>query len=486
MIPKDEKMQIIIISILYLLLRLPLLNFLPFTFDENLHFFISEELKENPTLLPQFFGYPISWKPSLFFYMNIPFSYLPFGEEVNYRLSSFLFGFGSVLMIYFVFKNLKIKEELCFLSPIAFLFSFISSYPSAAFLPDSAMFFFILCGIYTYTKIDWGEKRFLLAGIFGVLAFFMKLVVAFMIPVLGLIYLYQYEPKNLKNKYFLISLFFIPIALLIHSTMIDSAGLGKDATKDISQKIFNYENIESKIGNILVSAVTVFINAGFLFSLSIFGFWKNRENLFMCCWYLLSIIPLLSSGLMMWYYLPVLPAIVYFALLTLAKFEGKFVFDKLFFVVFTIFILLNSYGMPIVYLLINERSQAEKDAGEFLANKENVLIVGNYAPGILTYKYIAEKGKGQQPAWTLFMNWSKVKPLTAYDFIDKYQTIEGEKVSKGSFNELFTEPKIFIRDSNISHFEYIVVVSEPTDDVWLNYSLIQQYLVNKIQIYKRY
>src|SRR5262249_48487519 len=132
-------------------------------------------------------------------------------------------------------------------------------------------------------------------------------------------------------------------------------------------------------------------------SLSVYGFWKHwKDNLFLSAWYALTIFPFLFSGLLTWYYLPVLPAMCYFASLTLAVWKGKEKTDPLlwFFLGFLILLVVAASGF--VYLRFFGPYFEQREAGLMLSGKENVLVIGDYYPGVIAYKTVPEMREGKR------------------------------------------------------------------------------------------
>ena len=105
----------------------------------------------------------------------------------------------------------------------------------------------------------------------------------------------------------------------------------------------------------------------------------------------------------------------------------------------------------------------EKEAGLILSGKDKVLILGDYAPGIIAYKTLDEKRSGnvKDVGWImgipLVFNSTQANEFF-YDYhLDKYN------VTNGSFSSIFTSKTIFRKDCNITNFDYVVIVGH--DDI---------------------
>jgi hypothetical protein len=103
---------------------------------------------------------------------------------------------------------------------------------------------------------------------------------------------------------------------------------------------------------------------------------------------------------------------------------------------------------------------AQRAAGEFISNKENVLIIGSYFPKIISHKVLIEKQKSNSSpdfGWILLSHKRNHSVLT--DYIKDYHTDKYE-INTGSFDGMFDEsdfPGAYRKNSNISDPDYVVV-----------------------------
>ncbi|MDD5171471.1 MAG: hypothetical protein PHF60_00350 [Candidatus ainarchaeum sp.] len=460
-LPESDRSLLLILAILYLVTRLPTIFYLPFVQDEALYAVMIQEQIGNASLIPTFLSYPVSWKPPLFFWTYAAFTgplleVLPM--EAAYRLPSLIFGLAAILPLYFLLRNAGASRNLAFFTILISLFALPSLYPQAALLIDSLLFLLICSSLYLYTERNLGAWRFIPAGAIVFAAFFAKLVVAFIIPILAVAYLYLNDKKSLHNPLFILSLLAAPAAFLLHFTILQSSGLEGDAyISDVGGHLFGSDGIAVQV----LGSLSMFLSgAGIWFALSIFGLWKHwRDNLFMAGWYCLIILPIMGGYFMPWYYLPVLPAISYFAAITLLKWDGKEKPDRFFFIIMVMLLCLSAVLLAFIYSGINSDFIAQKEAGLMLSGKENVLVVGNYAPGVLAYKMLSEKqdyGRSLDVAWIQAADNFTADMASAY--IHDYHT-DAYPVSDGSFSGIFyRKDRSYRKDSNITMPEYVAII----------------------------
>lgn len=460
-LPDSDRALLLILALIFMLTRLPPMVLMPFVQDEGLYAMMIEEQAAHPTLIPTLFGYPVSWKPAPFFWIYAAFSRLPLPLEIAYRLPSVLFGLAALFPLYYLLRNVGASRNLAFFSILMFLVSHISMYSQAALLTDSLLFLLICTALYVYTEKRFGERRFLVAGALAFFAFFVKLVIAAMIPVLALVYFLACDRKTMKRPLFLLSLLAVPFAFLLHFALLNSAGLGSELySSDIGGHLLSPEGIGGQVRLLWGALHTLISDAGIWFALSIFGFWKYwRENQFMSVWYALTVFPVLTGFFMPWYYLPVLPAMCYFAALFLIRWEGKEKPDALFIIFVSLTAVATLFGSFIIYSNVYERFLPQKEAGLLLSDKEGVAIMGEYDPGIAAYKTTTElrRGKRLDFGWMTSANFTNQSYFE--EFIRDYHSSRYPVVD-GSFSSMFTSADIFRKDTNLTSFDYVVLVGD--------------------------
>ncbi len=471
-LPKTDKGLLLLLAALFLLTRLPLIFYMPLVQDEALYAVMIEEQAAHPTIIPTFLGYPVSWKPSLFYWTYLLPSRLspPLPLEAAYRLPSVLFGLASLYPAYFLLRNAGASRNISFLSNLLFIFSFLTVYPDSTLLLDSMAFFFILASLWLYSEERYGRWRFIAAGALAFVAFWVKLVVAFMVPLLAVAYFLSFRPKVLRDRLFQASLLAVPLALVLHYSLMDSVGLAREIYfSDVGGKFLTQAGLDVFLNQLSANFIILMASGSILWiSVSIYGFAKGwRGSLFMAAWYALLVFPFLFAGLLTWYYLPVMPAVGYFASLTLATWKGKERFDAVLAVFLAMLLLIVTAAAAYTYANFFQGYFAQREAGEFLSGKENVLIIGKYYPGVMAYKSVPEMRSGSplDYGWIAFPD--NVSADEASVFLPDYH-IDAAKagselglpVVDGSFTSIFTKRAVFRKDTNITRFDYIALLGQ--------------------------
>ncbi|MBD3210108.1 hypothetical protein GF318_01885 [Candidatus Micrarchaeota archaeon] len=488
--PQGESTLLLIIFFVYLLTRLPPLLTMPLILDEAVYSVMIEEQMANPSLIPTFLGHFTSWKPPLFFWVYSVFSRLPLPFEAVYRFPSFLFGLASVVMLYKYFRRLELGRYVSFFSALIFLFSFISLYPDSTALTDSLLFFLIIGSLYAYSQKELGSWRFGIGFLLSFAAFFVKHLVAFVIPLLAILYFYTYEKKKLRSPVFLVSLLAAPLAFAAHILLLGSLGLADDLYQTEMQVHIFGTSFEAAVLTVEGSITTLFMMLVPWLPLSFFGFWKYwRENALMSVWYLLVLVPLAGAYYMPWYFLPALPAASYFTALTLVKWEGKENVDLFFLGVFTVLVLLWAVSVVLYYDSLYKYLIPQKEVGLLLSGKENVLVLGHYPPGTISYKMNTERRKGSVKDFGWVLSHPDNTEVNLSKFVYDYRGSHYSSIVNGSFNGMFTQHKtVFRKDTNVTEFDYVAAVvlphardtavSVPGSEVIYNRSYITVYKIN--------
>jgi 4-amino-4-deoxy-L-arabinose transferase-like glycosyltransferase len=483
-LPKKDSSLLIILSIAYLLTRLIPALIMPLSVDEAVYSIIIEEMAESPTLIPTFLGHPVSWKPPLFFWVDSLFSGLPLPLELAYRLPSLLFGLFSVILTYQLMRSLDISRTTAFFSLMAFIFMLSSVYPDSTVLIDSLMYLLVVGALYLYTRADLGNLRFFMAFMLSFAGFMVKHAVALIIPVLAIAYFLQKDRKALLSLPFLLSLLAIPLAFAAYSLLLDDYGLLEYFFFAESYLRSPGTELPSTIELGYASFVTLFISAGPWLFLSFFGFWKFwRKNLFLTVWYLLAALPLLAAYYRPWYFLPISLPIAYFAVKALLQWDGREKADRFFLIVFALFILISVASLVYFYATLYPTVQPLKEAGLFLAGKENVLIVGYASFEPIAYKLNIERRAGNELDFGWVIMSFDSEDSEALDFIEDYRT-EKPMVQDGSFNKIYTDLDhvTFRKETNITEFEHAALIllpglEVPGGELEYNNSYVQIYRI---------
>ena len=342
---KENRRHILILLGIFLLLRLPMLLYTPLIQDEAVYAIMIEEQREELSLVPTFLGYPVSWKPMLFFWVHAVLPALPGPPELTYRIPSLLFALATIPILFMLMRNAGCSRALAFISLLVFQVSYITSYPSTIGLIDSMLFFMISLSLLIYTEESLGRWRFLAAGILTFAAYLTKLAVAAMIPILAIAYfLFLGKRRTLRDPLFLLSLLAVPLAALCIYLLFQSIDLGESLyTSYMLDLLISPDGLLSQVQRAWSGLWVLMLAAGAWFSLSLVGFARHwKENRFMAIWYLLGILPLFGAYFLPWYFLPVMPAISYFAALALVRDGEKEKLDSFFTVFFAAAVLLTA------------------------------------------------------------------------------------------------------------------------------------------------
>jgi 4-amino-4-deoxy-L-arabinose transferase-like glycosyltransferase len=452
---------IIALVLIFLITRLPLLAYLPLVMDEAVYGIMIEAQVHAPTVVPTFLGYPMSWKPALFFWTASAFSHLPLPMEIAYRLPSFLFGLATIPIVFQILRKAGATDSCAFFSTAIFLLSMFTIYPNAAALIDSMMFFLISLAVLTYMNEEWGRKRFLLAAAIAFIAFFTKFILAAMIPVLAIAYFYFKRKETLRDRLFLLSLLAVPLAFSLNLALFQQNGLGNELVIPLGSNTVSPNGLQGQLMRASGAIMTLLLGGGIWAAISVPGFLAHwRKNLFMACWYALTIFPMLAGTYMIWYFLPVMPAIAYFAFMSLGMWKGQVRLDKLFYITFAMLAIASLGLASFLYYYLHEFNVAEKNAGLMLSGKENVLIIGKYPPTLVAYKYLTEL-KGSPSGTPKDFGWitsvAQISDERMAEYLADYHSGKFPIVD-GTFSEFFTTNQTFRKDTNITRFDYVAVV----------------------------
>lgn len=466
---ENRRLLLLILAAVYLISRLFLLDAVPFVKDEGLYSVMIEEQIENATSVVTLFDYPVAWKPPLFFWTSgffiqylRGFDFLPI--EAVYRLPNTLFGLINVFLVFFILEKLLKERDEAFLATLLYATFFVAVHTDSRVLTDTLCGTTLLLAVWFYINGLKNRGYFLLGGAFTFITYFVKQTNAALIPVVALVYLFEKDKRKLFDPIFLLSLLAFPIAMWVYGLSVSHLN-PPDASFIATAMSFNKYILENSILNklniesLMSSLIPFFISMSAWLSISFFGLWKNwKRSLTLSVWFLFIAFPFIAGGWMLWYFYPVLFPIAYFSLqLLIRDKDGKKIKDKFFYGVFFVLILMV-FGLGLWnHLDINKTFGHEKNAGEFLAGKENVLIVGTYAPSIPSYKMLEEKranGSWLDFGWIILNNKSGEQ---YYPFINDYYANHTEVID-GNFAGLFAIRKIHRKDTNISSFDYICVV----------------------------
>ena len=462
---------------------------MPLMLDESLYSVMISEQSSHMSLIPTFLDYPMSWKPAPFFWlyglMANPLLAAGLPLELAFRFPSLLFGLLSLLPLYLVLRKAGASKGVALLSLAVFISSGISIYPQSTLLTDAPLFLCIILSLFLYMEDRFGRWRFLAAGLFAFLAFFFKLVFAFMPPVLAIAWFLIKDRKTLRDPVFLLSLCIPFGAMVLQYALLQNVGLGNELfIGDIGGHLVSNQGLGGQISGIYNSVSIFFLFSPIFVGLFVIGLMKYwRENLFMTFWACLTAIPLLSNLTMPWYFLPVLPAIAFFSVMLLVR-EGRH--EKIdFFLLLTVGMLALA---SLAFFYYIEYSQypafmAQKDAGLIISGKPNVLIIGSYKPSIIAYKMESEYLSLGAP---LDFGWIDLQDNTnssmIADLVKDYHSTK-YNMTDGSFSSAFTAIINFRKDTNLTRFDYIVMAGRG-DYVPPDSTLLYSNNATNISVYK--
>ncbi|MFA6530984.1 MAG: glycosyltransferase family 39 protein [Candidatus Micrarchaeia archaeon] len=487
---RAEILFIAIMVVLYFVLRLPFLTTLPLMKDEVLYSLMVEEQISHPTIAPTLFGYDMPWKPPVFFWVYGAMIGLlkevglagGMPIEAIYRYPSLLFGAINLLLVYFLMKKMIGNTAILFLSTFVYNVILLNIYLSNTALIDTLTLTFVYGAILCYLHSNRSKWLYLAAWILVVLAFITKLFLALVAPAVAVAYFLFADKKRLLDWKFLASLT-APIvgALLFYLIFSDASIQSGVYGSDIFGKIGETLTYAQRLGQ---SFYTLFMTTNVWFAMGIFGavkYWKTNRA--MAIWLLFIIFPLLAAPLMPWHFAMILPPLAYFSACVFAYDKTRVKIDT-----FTIMIILAMFMVSLVFITsfywgYAETYSYEKQAGDLLVFKSNVLVIGEYAPTIIAEKALTEQklnGKYDDFGWIFLIkndneteNNSAVVERLIKDYWADPKT--GLKIYNGDFSRMFWGEGIFRKNTGIEKFDYVVVTGTEYANV----------LVNGTQIYNR-
>jgi hypothetical protein len=458
----SRRQMILIIIAVYLITHLAILTYVPFIADEGPYSVMIEEQAEHPSTVLTFLGYAVPWKPPVMFWTYSvfagPLRGLPIPIEAVYRLPSTFFGLANALLVFLIFERLLKDRKEAFLISMVYLTTFLPIYVDSAVLTDTMCGTAIFAGVLAYVHGLSDRRMFIAGGLLTFIAYFIKQANAATIPVVAVALLFEKDKKKLADPLFLVSLAAFPIAIYLFNANL-GALIGSDVSYLAQKSILdNLDPIQ-----VASSLFYLFLMTVTWLAASLFGFWRNwQRNLMMTAWYCLTLFPLFAGALKPFYFYPVMPAMAYFALqLVYRDTDGKAKVDALFWFGFiSMAVVCLAVGF-IVHAMFYGAYIEEKNAGEFLAGKENVLIIGDYTPGTFSYKMLEEKrATGEWLDYGMIL-----LPNTSGDlywpFIHDYST-EYDGVVDKTFANAFAVHVIYRKETNITAFDYICVVGNRT------------------------
>jgi 4-amino-4-deoxy-L-arabinose transferase-like glycosyltransferase len=394
----------------------------PFIGDEGLYAQEIDEMIRTGSLSTTYMGEYVPWKPPLTFYVHASFAKLvePLNLpiEVAYRLPSYLFSILAVVAFYFLTRNFTENDDIAFVAALIFTTIPHLLVLNVLLMTDTLLICLLMVSLYFYTAPDSKQKpcNFLAGGLFAGLAFLTKTVAAFIVIPLAVGYYYLKDKAVLKQKIFLTSFLFIPLAMLLLATVF-----GQTWT---TQHVIDIARASLGVGDLPYFLFVVSSNMAVFFAMLLpwlpfglhilidrrkRGFVKNNTLLFLLFWLLFFILPALVPGVLFWYFLPVIPAFI--ILVSYSLVEDRF--DNASKVMLAALLLTSvMFSYLIAANFGNDPArETQRDAGMFLADKKGVAVVTYYSSGLLYYKFHNEKQPTYNETLVLFLAFPKNVPL---------------------------------------------------------------------------
>jgi 4-amino-4-deoxy-L-arabinose transferase-like glycosyltransferase len=393
------KNRVIILVLLALLLRLPFIGTGPFYKDEALYAEIIEEMKAGGELLPHYAGEVVTWKPPLMFWVYSAlfplFEPLGLPAEVLYRLPGVLLGALCTVLVYYLVREISGDEDLGFVAGIAYAGTALSIIVNRTFIPDTLLSVFLLGSVLLYFRAKEDRKLALAAGLMAGLAILTKTLMGLFAPVLAVAYYAFYERRMLTSREFLASLLFIPVSFAIVYALLP--GVGDQSLIDTTQRTAGLYQLGSVGKNLIVLLTSTMP----WLVIAMYGVYKYGREVravkFWYVWLVLGLVPVVASGELYWYFLPLLPAI--------SVFSGKVVLaggkaDR-FAVAFALFLVLFAPIGAYAYAnMVTDRPEVRDSGavGGYLDGRDALLVMG-YNPTLLYYKIHSRKDYGSVDAF---------------------------------------------------------------------------------------
>ncbi len=474
MLSKNFKLVVFFLFAITFLLKAFLLGDTPLYLDGTLYAEMIAEEADNITFLPKYLGSWTPWKPGLYFIVYSLFlpitSQLFSSIEWMYKSPNLVFGALNTFLFYLIAKRF-LKPDVALVASLLFYSAYGVIYAETRLLMEVFALTPILLSLLFYTdkKME-PKKRFLLAGVFALVASLTKSVISFMLIPLALAYIFQEDRKSLSNPYFLLSLLAPFIGMLLFYLSLESIGLSEEVLLTDTGKFFIYDYLSHTLYALFTGFLFFFIMYGTYILVSfrtMLSSWK--KELFFSFWLILALVPILSGVSIPWHTYYVVPSLAFFAALSLSH-KGKI--DSFSMLIVVILVAMN-LAMPIFAGFENSMVPDFKDAREVgleFSGKENVLIIGKYsgATTAVTYKILSERkeaGKYLDFGYVILQGQDKEEDVyvdnSYYEerlnaVVQDYYTQEYE-FEDGNYALVFETNKSMRKQTNITEFEYLLV-----------------------------
>lgn len=459
----------LIVLVFAFLIRILLVHVHPFYLDEGLYTETISEQLDHPGMVMTYLGFPVAWKPPLFFWLYaLPVAGLKMlstDVELVFRLPNILLGVLNVWLIFSLFRRIE-NEKIGFYAALLYAFCPLTIYTDLRVLVDTLNATFIFASLYFYFGKSSGKNTFA-GALFAFLAAMTKSVVALLIPIIAII---EYWRRGQISRPLLLSLLAAPLGIALHYLILFQFAPQLAGSELAFDFIGRFDTGDSSFEKIGFSYGGAFGFLNFLLVFAAIGLWKFwRKSPQLDAWLLLIAIPLAGSGGLVWYFYPFVPILAYFSVKGLSyDYETKGEkYDHFFKAVLAFLVAINLVTLATWYYYYKDKMlEGERALGTSLAGKENVFFAGEYSHMIttITYKILNERAAGGK---YLDYGWINIAPggrgrfdeefAFAKDFVLNYST-KKYQVNENNFGVLFWTRDIFRKPTNISTFDYAVFI----------------------------
>ncbi|MEM3030315.1 MAG: glycosyltransferase family 39 protein [Candidatus Micrarchaeia archaeon] len=389
---KREGTWLVTLVLTAFVFRYPFIYTLPLRMDEPLYAEHIEEFIEKPGLVPVFYNTLATWKPILAFAAYAPFVLLfkSLGvsePDVLYRLPAVFFGVLNAVVMYFLLMRIdfeKPRREVAFLGALIYATMPLSMETERLLLTDAFFVFLINLAMLSYTNAK-SLKWLAAAAFLSFLAAWTKTLAALMIPLLAVAYWLWREKNFVKNPLFLASLAGAPLGIASYLALTwNIQGMRGQVVYDVVGRLASYGGMAPLTAMQFVSLTLPWNAFG---ALGAWRFW--RKNAFCSLWLALAAPLSLLAYFMHWYFLPVIPAVAWFA----AKYLAHPRVDRLTGFVVVLLACVIFLAATVNTLIPNRVFEEQKEIGVYLQGKNKLLYFGDYASTLVFYALLENKSK---------------------------------------------------------------------------------------------
>jgi 4-amino-4-deoxy-L-arabinose transferase-like glycosyltransferase len=476
----EERLWLIALLLLTILVRLPFLGLQALVLDEALYAGIIDETIAHPQAIPHYLGQEVAWRPPLFF-----FAYAPFADallksglqtEVAYRLPSAILGTINVLLVYLFARRLW-GRDVAFAASALFSGSGLVIYVNSTVLADTLLLTFIMLAMNFYVLGQQERRLFLAAGVFAACAFLVKTVVALIIPVLAVSYFATRERGALLDKYFIASFFILALAAGGYFLAFeDRQAIVDEYLHNATDKLPSAD-AGGALERLMRSAIPFVALSFYMVGFYVSGAWQLRGDYFVLAWLAMGIFALFGGQWMPWYFMPIAPMLSVCAGHLFAK-GGLNVLGKAVIAACIVAMVGSTYW---VMSSLDFGANGERDAGIYLAGKENVLVAGSYSPSVVFYKNHFDGKGGRGLCWSIPGEGSNItNPEYMVRVAQDYAGLNSTKLT-----DIFWRKAEFGLPCSFASFKYISVKRADVSGLLENGYIAEKEFENNVTVLRR-